>query len=136
MVFDQWQRRMEEITGLTGHGSRKKIADLLGLTSETIKNSEKAGVASAKMVKGLMEIIEEKQQQMFPKLHGEGGRWNASRVQGGVYVTHVLAGLAFTAYFEGDDMKISVYSEIEKKQLLSLIEEARAVRDELMAAGH
>ncbi|MEP4123619.1 MAG: hypothetical protein ABJL98_02825 [Lentilitoribacter sp.] len=138
MIFNEWSDRVERLTGLSGHGSRKRIAEKLGLTSETIKNAEKTGEASKKMMKVLRSIEGESREVGFEKLMGEAGRWNVSHAIGGVVVTHVQSPFAFTAFFnqpiyEQDyredwrSMRVRViaYDQISGSQLADLVDEAR-----------
>jgi hypothetical protein len=136
MDFIQWQARAEEITGFSGHGSRKRIAEFFGITSETIKKSEKADKVSIKMMKTLRDYEDDPQNQPFEKLMGEAGRWNIGKSNRGVLVTHIQPPFAFTAAFtrpdEGqrwEDMetKLSVYNPMSDSQLAVLVDEAREI---------
>lgn len=138
MFFNDWQERVEDLTGLSGHGSRKRIASRLGLTSETIKNAEKAGEASIKMMKALRAFEDDIRTSQFEPLLGQAGRWNVGDAIGGVMVTHVQPPFAFTASFtwpdvsQGEDwrsmpVRVVAYDEISRDQLSDLIDEAREV---------
>ena len=138
MFFFQWQNRAEELTGLRGHGSRKRIAAKLGLTSETIKNAEKSGKSSPKMMKSLTELEAQLHKDRFERLRGEAGRWNIGDSIGGALVTHVQPPFAFTAQFlwpnpEQDEdwrtmrVRVVAYDLMSEGQLADLIEEAREV---------
>lgn len=136
MLFKDWQDRVEHLTGLSGHGSRKLIAERLSLTSETIKNAEKAGKASMKMMKALRSLEDQDRVSGFEPLQGQAGRWNIGDAVGGVLVTHVQPPFAFTASFNwpdndlGEDwrsmrMRVVTYDEMSNDQLSELVGEAR-----------
>lgn len=51
--FDLWQERAERAVGVSGRGSRVAIARAIGVTSETIKNSERRGSPTDKLERAL-----------------------------------------------------------------------------------
>lgn len=138
MIFNEWQARVEELTDLRGHGSRKKIAEMLGLTSETIKSAEKAGEASIKMMKALLSFEDDLREKQFEPLMGQSGRWNVGDAIGGVLVTHIQQPFAFTAGFLWPDeeqgetwhnmrVRVIAYDKMSQDQLADLVDEAREV---------
>ncbi|MEH6740731.1 MAG: hypothetical protein V7695_19630 [Sulfitobacter sp.] len=129
------EKKAEAATGLSGHGSRKKIGKILGITSKTIREGEQSGFATPKMVKTLLDYIDKQTVQTFEPFYGVGGRWNASRCIGGVYVTHVARPLAFTAFFRKSSVSkltspeelctsVTAYDDMSDCQLSELVSEA------------
>lgn len=137
------EKKAEAATGLSGHGSRKKIGKILGITSETIRAGEQSSFATPKMVKTLLDYIDKQTVQTFEPFYGEGGRWNASRCTGGVYVTHVARPLAFTAFFRKSSLSkltspeelcasVTAYDEMSDCQLSELVGEAREIAAKIL----
>lgn len=143
MIFREWREEAEAVTGFSGHGSRKRIAEALGLTSETIRAGEKSGIATPKMVKQLRNFLDHPVQKPFEEISGRGGRWNASKCIGGAYVTHISRPFAFTALFQNPDpavglsadsmqVFVTAYDEMSQSQLSSLVDEAREIAGRLL----